>query len=66
MGMMHKNNSLTENSRSRMINQDTYQRILMMAGKLFAGVRLFFTKHVCNKLNAFFLDPMYESIANKR
>jgi hypothetical protein len=30
-----------------------------MSARLFAGIRFFFVKYVRNKLNAFFLDPMY-------
>lgn len=46
--------------RSRIVDQEIYQRVLMMAGRLFAGVRYFFTKYIRAKMNAFFLDPMYE------
>lgn len=31
-----------------------------MSGRLFAGVRYFFTKYIRAKMNAFFLDPMYD------
>lgn len=45
-------------------NDYAYKRVLMMAGKLFAGVRFFFIKHVRSKFNAFFLDPMFSSLGS--
>ena len=53
---------LAEGNRSRIVDQDTNQRVLMMAGKLFVGVRYFFTKYIRNKFNAFFLDPMFQKL----
>jgi hypothetical protein len=50
---------ITNESRSRTVNDETSHQILMMSGKLFAGVRYFFTKYIRAKLNAFFINPMY-------
>jgi hypothetical protein len=50
---------------SRQIDNETYQSILQMAGKLFAGVRYFFTKLVRAKFNAFFLDPMFQQLGRE-
>jgi len=47
-------------SHSRMVDEDMYKQVLMMAGKLFAGVRYFFTKYIRSKFNAFFLDPVFQ------
>jgi hypothetical protein len=52
---------ISRQQRSRIVDNDTYQKVLMMSGKLFAGVRYFFTKYVRAKCNAYFLDPMYGS-----
>lgn len=49
-------------SRSRIMNEESFQRVLMMAGKLFSGVRFFFVKHVRSKFNAFFLAPMFANL----
>jgi len=37
----------------------------MMSGKLFAGVRYFFTKFLRSKFNAFFLDPMFQQLGRE-
>ena len=47
--------------RSRRVGEAAYTQVCMMSGRLFAGIRFFFVKYVRNKLNAFFLDPMYAS-----
>jgi GTPase SAR1 family protein len=62
MMALSKTSHLAEGNRSRIVDQDTYQRVLMMAGKLFVGVRYFFTKYIRNKFNAFFLDPMFQKL----
>ncbi|KAN0025352.1 hypothetical protein ACTFIU_003613 [Dictyostelium citrinum] len=49
-------------SRSRNIDDDTYQKVCMIAGRLFSGIRFFFSKLIRNKLNAFFLDPMFQKL----
>ncbi|KAL6041865.1 Dynamin domain containing protein [Balamuthia mandrillaris] len=33
-----------------------------MSAKLFSGIRFFFVKYIRNKLNAFFLDPMFQKL----
>eukprot|EP01105_Mastigella_eilhardi_P002304 TRINITY_DN1282_c0_g1_i1.p1 TRINITY_DN1282_c0_g1~~TRINITY_DN1282_c0_g1_i1.p1 ORF type:complete len:782 (-),score=270.13 TRINITY_DN1282_c0_g1_i1:25-2370(-) len=48
--------------RTRRIDQDTYQQVCRMSARLFAGVRYFFAKYIRNKLNAFFLDPMFRGL----
>jgi len=48
--------------RSRVVDQEIYQRVLTMAGRLFSGVRYFFTKYIRAKMNAFFLDPMFQQL----
>ena len=48
-----------EGSRSRRIGESAYNQVCTMSARLFAGIRFFFVKYVRNKLNAFFLDPMY-------
>ena len=50
-----------EGSRSRRIGESAYNQVCTMSARLFAGIRFFFVKYVRNKLNAFFLDPMYIS-----
>jgi hypothetical protein len=55
----NRNQMLRQSSgRSRIVDQEMFQRVLMMAGRLFAGVRYFYTKYIRAKMNAFFLDPM--------
>ncbi|KAK5574626.1 hypothetical protein RB653_009879 [Dictyostelium firmibasis] len=51
-------------SRSRNIDDDTYQKVCMIAGRLFSGIRFFFSKLIRNKLNAFFLDPMFQKLGS--
>jgi hypothetical protein len=51
-----------EVSRSRRIGEEAYNQVCTMSAKLFAGIRFFFVKYVRNKLNAFFLDPMYVAL----
>eukprot|EP01126_Amoeba_proteus_P010719 TRINITY_DN1421_c0_g1_i17.p1 TRINITY_DN1421_c0_g1~~TRINITY_DN1421_c0_g1_i17.p1 ORF type:complete len:379 (+),score=74.31 TRINITY_DN1421_c0_g1_i17:1585-2721(+) len=62
---MNRNQLIRQSSRSRVVDQDIYQRVLMMAGRLFAGVRYFFTKYIRAKMNAFFLDPMFQQLGRK-
>ncbi len=45
--------------RSRRIDDVAHQRVCALAGRLFCGIRFFFVKCAKNKLNAFFLDPVY-------
>lgn len=45
--------------RARRIDDNSFGQVCSLAGKLFAGIRYFFAKCIRNKLNAFFLDPMY-------
>jgi len=54
-----------QNSRSRIVDADINQRVLMLSGKLFAGVRYFFTKYIRSKFNAFFLDPMFQELGRR-
>ncbi|KYQ94066.1 dynamin like protein [Tieghemostelium lacteum] len=49
-------------SRSRTIDEDTYHKVCMIAGRLFSGIRFFFSKLIRNKLNAFFLDPIFQKL----
>jgi len=49
-----------EGNRSRKVDDDIYSRVCMMSAKLFAGIRFFFVKYIRNKLNSFFLDPMFQ------
>ncbi|EGC35126.1 hypothetical protein DICPUDRAFT_33855 [Dictyostelium purpureum] len=49
-------------SRSRKIDDETYQKVCMIAGRLFSGIRFFFSKLIRNKLNAFFLNPMFQKL----
>ncbi|GAM21736.1 hypothetical protein SAMD00019534_049110, partial [Acytostelium subglobosum LB1] len=51
-------------SRSRRIDDDTYKKVCMIAGRLFSGIRFFFAKYVRNKLNAFFLDPLFQRLGS--
>eukprot|EP01132_Coremiostelium_polycephalum_P003597 gene3597-4479_t len=51
-------------SRSRKIDEDTYQKVCMIAGRLFSGIRFFFAKFIRNKLNAFFLDPLFQKLGS--
>lgn len=48
-------------TRSRKVDDEIYARVCTMSAKLFAGIRFFFVKYVRNKLNSFFLDPVYVS-----
>jgi hypothetical protein len=41
------------------MDQEAFNRVVMMAGRLFSGVRYFFAKYVRAKMNSSFLDPMY-------
>src|SRR5690606_37937659 len=52
-----------EGPRTRRVDESVYRSICMMAGKLFAGVRFFFAKYVRNKMNSFFLDPMFQHLS---
>eukprot|EP01102_Stenamoeba_stenopodia_P000621 TRINITY_DN10596_c0_g1_i1.p1 TRINITY_DN10596_c0_g1~~TRINITY_DN10596_c0_g1_i1.p1 ORF type:complete len:881 (+),score=221.50 TRINITY_DN10596_c0_g1_i1:184-2826(+) len=62
--MENKTSSLpTDGDRSRRVDEVTYRRVCDIAARLFAGVRFFFVKLVRNKLNAFFLDPMFQKLS---
>lgn len=50
--------------RTRKIDQQSYFYICKMSAKLFAGIRFFFVKYIRNKLNAFFLDPMFQKLGS--
>ena len=65
MGLNRRPQLLRQGSRSRVVDEETYQHVLMMAGKLFAGVRYFFTKYIRSKFNAFFLDPMFQQLVRE-
>lgn len=47
------------NSGSVRMDEEGYKHVAVIAAKMFSGIRYFFAKYVRNKLNAFFLDPMY-------
>eukprot|EP01133_Synstelium_polycarpum_P000414 gene414-491_t len=51
-------------TRSRRIDDDTYKKVCMIAGRLFSGIRFFFSKYIRNKLNAFFLDPLFQKLGS--
>jgi len=64
--MMQSKNPFTfEGQRSRRIDEETFKSVCMLAGKLFAGIRYFFAKYIRNKLNAFFLDPMFQRLSSE-
>lgn len=54
-----------EGSRSRRIGESAYNQVCTMSARLFAGIRFFFVKYVRNKLNAFFLDPMFQRLGGE-
>jgi len=62
--MESKNPFTFEGQRSRRIDDETFKSVCMLAGKLFSGVRYFFAKYIRNKLNAFFLDPMFQRLGS--
>eukprot|EP01101_Sappina_pedata_P002287 TRINITY_DN12531_c0_g1_i1.p1 TRINITY_DN12531_c0_g1~~TRINITY_DN12531_c0_g1_i1.p1 ORF type:complete len:934 (-),score=360.41 TRINITY_DN12531_c0_g1_i1:13-2775(-) len=43
----------------------TYDKVVALSTRLFAGVRYFFCKLTRHKLNAFFLDPMFQELGNE-
>eukprot|EP01098_Paradermamoeba_levis_P003586 TRINITY_DN1615_c0_g1_i1.p1 TRINITY_DN1615_c0_g1~~TRINITY_DN1615_c0_g1_i1.p1 ORF type:complete len:148 (-),score=51.23 TRINITY_DN1615_c0_g1_i1:20-463(-) len=47
---------------SRRVDQETYERVCRMSARLFAGIRFFFSKFARNKLNAFYLDPIFQKL----
>ncbi|EGG18151.1 dynamin like protein [Cavenderia fasciculata] len=53
------------NTKSRRIDEETYRKVCMIAGKLFSGIRFFFSKFMRNKLNAFFLDPLFQKLGSR-
>ncbi|EFA76188.1 dynamin like protein [Heterostelium album PN500] len=57
-------NGFDLSSRSRRIDDETYQKVCMIAGRLFSGIRFFFSKYIRNKLNAFFLDPLFQRLGS--
>ncbi|KAF2073270.1 hypothetical protein CYY_005432 [Polysphondylium violaceum] len=57
---VNNNNDFT--SRNRCIDDDSYQKVCMIAGRLFSGIRFFLSKIIRNKLNAFFLDPIFQKL----
>jgi len=54
-----------EGNRSRKVDDEIYSRVCMMSAKLFAGIRFFFVKYIRNKLNSFFLDPMFQKMSGE-
>uniref|UniRef100_A0A6B2KYK6 Dynamin-type G domain-containing protein n=1 Tax=Arcella intermedia TaxID=1963864 RepID=A0A6B2KYK6_9EUKA len=50
---------------SRVIDTESQREVLMIAGKLFAGIRYFWTKLLRSKFNAFFLDPMFQDLGSE-
>ncbi|KAH3742895.1 dynamin family GTPase [Pelomyxa schiedti] len=58
-----KREPLNSGTRSRTVDRDTYTRVCTEAGRLFSGVRFFFCKFMRNKMNAFFLDPMFRKLS---
>lgn len=55
-----KNPVTFDGQRSRRIDEHTFNQVCMLSGKIFSGIRYFFAKYIRNKLNAFFLDPMFQ------
>lgn len=51
-------------NRTASLDDEGYKQIALLAARMFAGIRFFFAKYVRNKLNAFFLDPMYAARLN--
>ncbi|KAL6054695.1 putative Interferon-induced GTP-binding protein Mx2 [Balamuthia mandrillaris] len=49
-------------TRSRALTEETFTHVCTMSAKLFSGIRFFFVKYIRNKLNAFFLDPMFQKL----
>ena len=45
--------------RTLRMDEEGYKRVALIAAKMYASIRYFFAKYVRNKLNAFFLDPVY-------
>lgn len=49
----------------RRVDEAVHAQVCTMAARLFSGIRFFFVKFVRNKLNAFFLDPMFQRLAQE-
>jgi len=60
--IMLGNKMTTGPPRSRIIDQEAYNTVLIMSSKLFAGIRYFFTKYIRSKCSAFFLTPMFKML----
>jgi hypothetical protein len=58
--MERKPMSWFNSERSLKMDEEGYRRVALMAAKMYGGIRYFFAKYVRNKMNAFFLDPMYD------
>jgi len=62
---VNRHQSTLQISRSRVVDAQTYNHVLTLAARLFAGVRYFFTKYIRSKFNAFFLDPMFQKLGRE-
>ena len=50
--------------KSRNVDQNSYKYICEISSKLFSGIRFFFVKYIRNKLNAFFLEPIFQKLGS--